>query len=96
MSGRLPVATRRSRSTPAGEPRRQHDEPNEPQARHAQHADEAFATSSAGGVLPITRVDDKPLGNGAMGIVTSQLVDSYWRNREAGWCGTKISDLLDS
>ena len=59
-------------------------------------ADEAFATSSAGGVLPITRVDDKPLGNGAMGIVTSQLFDSYWRNREAGWCGTKISDLLDS
>ena len=34
--------------------------------------------------------------NGAMGIVTSQLFDAYWRNREAGWCGTKISDLLDS
>ncbi len=59
-------------------------------------ADEAFATSSAGGVLPITRVDDKPLGNGAPGMVTSQLFDAYWRNREAGWCGTKVNDLLDS
>ena len=59
-------------------------------------ADEAFATSTAGGVMPITRVDDKPLGNGAPGILTSQLMDSYWRRREAGWCGTKISDILDS
>ncbi|MBT4427551.1 MAG: branched-chain amino acid transferase [Rhodospirillaceae bacterium] len=61
-----------------------------------RNADEAFATSSAGGVMPITRVDDKPLGNGAPGILTSQLFDSYWRQREAGWCGTKITDILDS
>ena len=46
--------------------------------------------------MPITAVDDKPLGNGAPGIVTTQLADSYWRRREAGWCGTKISDILDS
>ncbi len=59
-------------------------------------ADEAFATSSAGGVMPITAVDDKPLGNGAPGMVTSQLMDSYWRLREQGWCGTKIGDLLDA
>ncbi len=61
-----------------------------------RNADEAFATSSAGGVMPITRVDDKPLGNGAAGMVTSQLFDNYWKRREAGWCGTKISDILDS
>ena len=59
-------------------------------------ADEAFATSTAGGVMPITAIDDKPLGNGAPGILTSRLFDSYWSRREAGWCGTKISDLLDS
>ena len=61
-----------------------------------RQADEAFATSSAGGVMPITSVDDKPLGNGAPGILTTQLMESYWRRREAGWCGTKISDILDS
>ena len=61
-----------------------------------RNADEAFATSTAGGVLPITAVDDKPLGNGAPGLVTSQLSNSYWKRREEGWCGTKISDLLDS
>jgi branched-chain amino acid aminotransferase len=61
-----------------------------------RNADEAFATSSAGGVMPITAVDDKPLGNGAPGIVTSQIFDGYWRRREEGWCGTKITELLDS
>ena len=30
-------------------------------------ADEAFVTSSAGGILPVTAIDDKPLGNGAPG-----------------------------
>jgi hypothetical protein len=29
-------------------------------------------------------------------MVTTQLMDSYWRRREQGWCGTKISDLLDA
>lgn len=60
-----------------------------------RHADEAFATSSAGGIMPITAVDDKPLGNGAPGILTTQLFNNYWRQREEGWCGTKIADLLD-
>ena len=57
-------------------------------------ADEAFATSSAGGIMPVTAIDDKPLGNGAPGILTTRLADSYWRRREAGWCGTRIDDLL--
>ncbi len=60
-----------------------------------READEAFATSSAGGVMPVTAIDDKPLGNGAPGMITSQLVDSYWRHREEGWCGTKIDTLTD-
>ena len=60
-----------------------------------READEAFATSSAGGVMPVTAIDDKPLGNGAPGMITSQLVDSYWRHREEGWCGTKLDTLTD-
>ena len=59
-----------------------------------RNADEAFVTSSAGGILSVTAIDDKPLGNGAPGILTSRLVNSYWRKREEGWCGTRIDDLL--
>lgn len=59
-----------------------------------READEAFATSSAGGIMPVTAVDDAPLGNGAPGILTTRLASGYWHRREAGWCGTRIDDLL--
>ncbi|MEM6304704.1 MAG: aminotransferase class IV [Pseudomonadota bacterium] len=41
-------------------------------------ADEVFATSTAGGVMPITRIDDAPVGKGGVGRVTQKLHDTYW------------------
>lgn len=41
-------------------------------------ADEAFLTSSAGGIMPITKVDDKVIGNGSPGPLTLRLKDLYW------------------
>jgi branched-chain amino acid aminotransferase len=41
-------------------------------------ADEIFAASTAGGVMPITRMDGRILGNGAPGAVTSRIRDLYW------------------
>ena len=41
-------------------------------------ADEIFATSTAGGVMPITRLDNRILGNGAPGALTSRIHDLYW------------------
>ena len=41
-------------------------------------AREVFVSSSAGGVLPVTRVDSVPVGGGAVGPVTKQLVQTYW------------------
>jgi branched-chain amino acid aminotransferase len=57
-------------------------------------ADEAFATSTAGGIIPVTAVDGTPLGNGAPGIVTSQLVKAYWTKRAEGWCATTPAEIL--
>lgn len=57
-------------------------------------ADEAFSTTTAGAVTPITQVDSKPLGNGAPGIMTTQLSDRYWSRRKEGWHGTLVDDLL--
>ena len=39
----------------------------------AKKAREAFTTSATGVVMPVVRVDDTPIGNGAPGIVTSKL-----------------------
>ena len=41
-------------------------------------ADEIFATSTAGGVMPVTRIDGRILGNGAPGALTSSIRDLYW------------------
>lgn len=41
-------------------------------------AAEAFLSSSGGGVLPVTRVDHAPVGDGQVGPVTRRLVETYW------------------
>ncbi len=41
-------------------------------------AEEVFVTSTAGGIMPVTKVDGRILGKGAPGPVTSRLRDAYW------------------
>lgn len=53
-------------------------------------ADEVFITTTAGGVIPITKVDGKPIGSGEPGPVTRRLDDLYWAKRKAGWHATPI------
>ncbi len=40
-------------------------------------ADEAFLTSSVRGIVPITRADGEPIGDGRPGPITRRLVDAY-------------------
>ena len=47
-------------------------------ADEMRRAEEAFVTSTAGGIMPVTRVDGRALGDGAPGPVTSRLRDAYW------------------
>jgi branched-chain amino acid aminotransferase len=39
---------------------------------------ELFATTTAGGVMPITSLDGEPVGDGKVGPVTRRLRDAYW------------------
>ena len=57
-------------------------------------ASEVFASSTAGGVMPITRIDSRPIGNGHAGIVTGRIQQDYWSDREAGRYGVRVSDIL--
>lgn len=41
-------------------------------------ADEAFITSSGGGLMPVTRVNGQALGDGQPGPVTQRLAQTYW------------------
>ena len=53
-------------------------------------AEEVFLSSTAGGVMPATRVDGQPIGDGNPGPITLRLRDLYWRKHEQGWHGTPV------
>ncbi|MBM2716083.1 aminotransferase class IV [Mesorhizobium caraganae] len=42
-------------------------------------ADEVFITSTAGGIMPVTKIDDAAVGDGKVGAVTCKLMDLYWK-----------------
>lgn len=46
-----------------------------------KEADEVFATTSAGGLAPVRRVDDRVFSNDAPGPVTLALLEKYWEWR---------------
>jgi branched-chain amino acid aminotransferase len=56
-------------------------------------ADEAFICSTAGGIMPVARVDGRELGNGHPGRLTSALREMYWNKRKQGWMGTSVVSL---
>jgi len=58
-------------------------------------ADEVFLSTTAGGVLPVTTVDGRPVGDGRPGPTTLRLADLYWRKRNDGWKTTQVASLAD-
>ena len=60
-------------------------------AQQLVDADEAFLTSTAGGIMPIAFVNDRALGgqNGP-GELTTALHNLYWEKRWSGWLGDAI------
>lgn len=47
-------------------------------ASQLRGADEAFVSSTAGGIMPLTTVDGSPLGSGKPGPITLRLREAYW------------------
>jgi len=47
-------------------------------AAAAHAADEVFITSTAGGVMPVTRIAGQEVGTGRPGALTAKLNDAYW------------------
>jgi len=58
------------------------------------NAEELFATSTAGGIMPITKVSDKEIGKGSVGNLTRQLHKLYWQKHSDDSWSTSISDIL--
>jgi branched-chain amino acid aminotransferase len=62
-------------------------------ALEATAADELFITSTAGGVMPVTRVDGRPVGSGAIGPVTRSLIEAYWQAHERPDWNVGVADI---
>jgi branched-chain amino acid aminotransferase len=45
-------------------------------------ADEVFISSTAGGVMPVTRIDGVPVAGGKVGPITSRLMALYWQKHD--------------
>ena len=54
-------------------------------------ADEVFLSSTAGGILPITKIDERILSNGAPGPITMRLRERYWSKHDEGWHATPVN-----
>jgi branched-chain amino acid aminotransferase len=55
-----------------------------------ESADEVFLTSTAGGIMPIVRVNDTILGNDRPGPVFERIRDLYWARHREGWQRTEV------
>ena len=57
-------------------------------------SNEVFATSTAGGIMPITKINGLPIGRGTPGEITRKLHKTYWdKHSDPAWSISK-DDLL--
>ena len=58
----------------------------------ARDADEMFATSTAGGIMSITQVDNQAIGTSEMGAITKELQNKYWKLHDDPRFSTPVSN----
>ena len=58
-----------------------------------EEADEVFAATTAGGVMPVSRVGGHIMGNDRPGPVSARLKQAYWQRHEEGWHRTAVRAL---
>lgn len=55
-----------------------------------EQADEIFITSTAGGIMPVTKVDGQIYGNGKPGPITAKVYQLYWGKHDALWRSDEV------
>jgi branched-chain amino acid aminotransferase len=58
-----------------------------------EDADEVFAATTAGGVMPVARIGSRILGNDRPGPVSLALKEAYWQRHAEGWHRTSVRPL---
>lgn len=55
-----------------------------------ENADEVFLATTAGGIMPASRVGTHLMGNDRPGPISLRLKEHYWRRHKEGWHGTQV------
>jgi branched-chain amino acid aminotransferase len=55
-----------------------------------RNADEIFLSTTAGGVMPATRIDGRIMSNDRPGPISRQVHDAFWSRRAEGWHATPV------
>ncbi len=53
-------------------------------------ADEIFLATTAGGIMPASRIDGRVMGNDRPGPISRRLRERFWDRRAAGWHATPV------
>jgi branched-chain amino acid aminotransferase len=59
-------------------------------AGELREADEIFLATTAGGIMPASRIDGRIMGNDRPGPVSARLRERFWAKRREGWHATPI------
>ena len=59
-------------------------------AAELREADEIFLATTAGGIMPASRIDGRIMGNDRPGPISARLRETFWARRAAGWHATPI------
>jgi branched-chain amino acid aminotransferase len=54
-------------------------------ADELREADEIFVTSTAGGIIGVSRIDGRIMNNDRPGPISQKIRETYWSKREEGW-----------
>jgi branched-chain amino acid aminotransferase len=55
-----------------------------------READEIFLSTTAGGIMPASRIDGRIMGNDRPGPISSRLRELFWSKRAEGWHATPV------
>ena len=59
-------------------------------AAEARDADEIFLSTTAGGIMPASRIDGRIMNNDRPGPLSTAIRDAFWARRAAGWHATPV------
>ncbi|MCA9299921.1 MAG: aminotransferase class IV [Phycisphaerales bacterium] len=67
-----------------------HHETRDIPAEECREADEIFICTTAGGIMPVSRIDGRILTNDRPGPISTRLKDLFWSKRAQGWHATPV------